>query len=128
MKRAVFGENSTPPLISRVNSQGLVHSVAVAEEWIGAKRKPLTRGAAAPCLVRQWVRFVSTETVREGVESLFLWKKRGFICPQNQWLPEHEVRLFRAQRSQKQCQKQWQGLEGFCSPFFTIYNLLLQLK
>jgi hypothetical protein len=48
-------------------SQGRVHSEASAEEWIGAKQRPLTRGAAKP-----------------------LQKKEGYICHQNQWLPERQ--------------------------------------
>jgi hypothetical protein len=90
---------------------------------IGAKRRPLTSEGRQPLVwFWQWIRFVGTRAVRIGVESLFLWKKRGFICPQNQWLPEHGKGLSHAQKPQNQCQKQWHGLKGFESLFFTIYS------
>jgi len=48
-EKVLFSEKTAHSLLSgRVNSQGLVPSVAIAKEGIGAKRKPLTRGAAKP--------------------------------------------------------------------------------
>ncbi len=87
-KKGCFREKTAHPLfLSRVNSQGLVHSVAVAEEWIGAKRRPLTRGAAKPLVwFCQWVRFVSTQAVGEGLNHRFC--KKGKIYLSAESMPE----------------------------------------
>jgi hypothetical protein len=86
----------------------------------------LTRGAAKPLLwFCQWVRFVSTQAVEEGVESLFPVEKREFICHRNQWLPERQEALAHAQTDRNQWRNQWQGQVGILEPIFTSYALLL---
>jgi hypothetical protein len=57
IKRAVFGENSAPLLISRVNSQGLVHSFATATEWTS----PWLEGLLSPFFYFVFRLFWATE-------------------------------------------------------------------
>jgi hypothetical protein len=49
MRSRAFGESPILAFSKRgERSQGLVHSAAVAEEWIGAKRRPLTSEGREP--------------------------------------------------------------------------------
>jgi hypothetical protein len=91
--RAIAGGSRPRPQIKGLFSEKTAHPLFLSgvkevkgdsPEGIGAKRRPLTSEGQQP-LVRfcQWVRFVSTEAVGEGVESLFPVRKRGFLVTGN---------------------------------------------
>jgi hypothetical protein len=79
MRKAVFGENSAP-----ITSSGVKEVKGDSPKGIGAKRRPLTSEGRQPLVwFCQWVRFVSTQAAREGVESWIPVKRKACICHWN---------------------------------------------